>query len=84
MKTALLISRLAHIKNKTECLDNSTVGNNKYENGVLVSGVTWYNEPINFDNVLIGYVALFQVARILRTESAPKLEPLELRADLNH
>ena len=53
--------RVPNIKNKTHCLDNATVANNRYENGVLVEGVTWYNEPINFDNVLIGYIALFQV-----------------------
>ena len=57
----LMLSRLDSIVNKTQCLDNSTVGANTYDNGVLVEGVTWYNEPINFDNVLIGYVALFQV-----------------------
>ncbi|CAF0755497.1 unnamed protein product [Brachionus calyciflorus] len=40
--------KLTDIKNKTECLGRS--------------GALWYNSKINFDNVAIGFLALFQVA----------------------
>ena len=53
--------RVPNVINKTDCLLNTSIFNNVYENGVLIQGQVWYNEPINFDNVLIGYIALFQV-----------------------
>jgi len=41
------------VPNKGVCLNMSTSHN-----------YTWYNPDINFDNVLVGYLALFQVVRI--------------------
>ena len=41
-------SRIDTVENKTECLS--------------LSNTTWLNKKINFDNVLIGYISLLQIA----------------------